>query len=285
MIVVGEGVPNELDLAPLIAFVAKGGRAVVLRQDRAPAGLPVPLSLVNKDSSICYRRAYGHPLLEGLSDPDLKYWRGDHLVTRKEYAKPVRGSFRCLLDSGTLKGLDCTPLIEIYQGKGSYVLSQLRLVGKWRTEPIAAGILKRLVSRSVVMPAPSVPELGLMASRDSRLPNLLAKLRVRCRRAADLSGMKGLLTEADAIDDRDVGRLLAFVQAGRRPLDPARHAEDPGSLRADRGNGAGSEAASSRVHRSLLPHHRASAAIGPVQRGGILEGAALLPRPRPRRLP
>jgi len=214
ILVIGESVPTQLDLSRLSPFVAKGGRVLVLRQDRAPAGLPVPLSLTNKDSSICYRRAHAHPLLRGLSDSDLKYWRGDHLVTKKEYAKPVRGSFRCLLDSGTLKGLDCTPLIEIHQGRGRYILSQLRLVGKWRTEPMAAEILRRLVSPSAVAPAPSVPKLGLMVSKGSRLPGLLEGLRVCYRGVADLSGLRALLAEADAIGDGDVKRLLAFVQAG-----------------------------------------------------------------------
>jgi len=216
-LIVGANAGVGIDLSPLSGFVQSGGRVVVLRQNTAPAGLPVSLTLANKDSSICYRRAYTHPLLRGLSDADFKYWRGDHLVSDREFIKPLTGSFRCVLDSGSLRGLQHTPLLELYRGNGAYVLCQLRLVEKWNREPMAAILLRRLVSPGVSSSVPDREELWTMVAANSGLPARLADLGVATRPAPSASQLapgQALLVEADAVDQDDIAGLKAFVQRG-----------------------------------------------------------------------
>ena len=42
-----------------------------------------------------------HPLFAGLGAADTSFWRGDHLVTRKEFVRPAgRGGLATLVVSG-----------------------------------------------------------------------------------------------------------------------------------------------------------------------------------------
>src|SRR5512139_1247041 len=87
-----------------------------------------------------------HPALRGVEAEDLKFWRGDHLVTTAEPPRPDAGGARAIIVSGSAAGIDHAPLLEQFIGSGCIILSQLRLVEKWSSEPTAARILANLLS-------------------------------------------------------------------------------------------------------------------------------------------
>ena len=128
----------------LTDFVAKGGRVLLLEQEAYPEGL-FGLALEDHRSTMTFPAAPGHPALAGIHEEDLKFWRGDHLVTMAEPSRPDSGSVTAIVVSGSVGGIDHAPLLERRLGAGCLVHSQLRLVEKFATEPTAARILGNLV--------------------------------------------------------------------------------------------------------------------------------------------
>jgi len=129
----------------ITAFLERGGRVLVLEQDVYPEGL-FNLSLTSHCSTMTYRARPGHPALRRLVYlDDLKFWRGDHLVTHNETPRPACGGAIPIVVSGSAAGLDHAPLLEIPVKRGCLVLSQLLLVGKFASEPAAARILGDLL--------------------------------------------------------------------------------------------------------------------------------------------
>ena len=133
------------------AFVARGGRLLVLRQDAFPEGL-FDVSLTRHASTMTFPLRSDHPALRGIvsaaapgTASDLKFWRGDHLVATDEVARPIAGPAVPIVVSGSDAGIDHAPLLERPSGRGCVVHSQLLLVDKFTTEPAAARILVNLV--------------------------------------------------------------------------------------------------------------------------------------------
>ncbi len=146
--VIGRIVPER---AALDAFLARGGRVLVLEQETYPEGL-FDLSLTSHCSTMTFPLATpplgaGYPALADCwpSRESLEFWRGDNLVTQHEPPRPAKGGAIPILVSGSAAGLDNAPLLERPTGRGCLVLSQLLLVKKFATEPISARILTNLL--------------------------------------------------------------------------------------------------------------------------------------------
>ncbi|MHB9038271.1 MAG: glycoside hydrolase family 2 TIM barrel-domain containing protein [Armatimonadota bacterium] len=135
-------------------FTSAGGFVVILEQKSFPAGL-LPVE-VAQDSDISLARfatttsilAPNHPVMDKLTDEDFRFWRGDHFLVRNALKKPLCGNFVPLLGNGNAStpAVDRTSLLEIRCGKGGYMLSQLLLVEKFETEPLASVVLANILN-------------------------------------------------------------------------------------------------------------------------------------------
>ena len=87
-----------------------------------------------------------HPVLEGITGRNLKYWEPDYAVCVNGYYKPSRGSFRIIADAGSTAGLDAAALLELRRGAGAYILAQMPLVEMSGEEPCADALLRNIVA-------------------------------------------------------------------------------------------------------------------------------------------
>ena len=149
LVVIGEGAldaASAAQTAKLEKFVNAGGRVLILAQTVTPGGLPVITKLEPREwVAQAFIRMGTHPILEGLSDWDLHFWAADRVVARGAYTKPEGGAALPLVDSGSDSGLEWTELLELYRGKGLYLLCQLPVVSKWNDEPMARELFARML--------------------------------------------------------------------------------------------------------------------------------------------
>jgi hypothetical protein len=151
VLVIGEGALEDTathhqQMAALAKFVEDGGRIVVLAQTVQPHGLPASTTMENREwVSQPYVRLPIHPVLEGVTSWDLHFWAADRVSARGSYSKPDGGAAIAIVDSGRETGLEWVQLMEMYRGKGLYLLCQLALVGKYDQEPMARELLARVL--------------------------------------------------------------------------------------------------------------------------------------------
>ncbi len=209
------------------AFVRAGGKVAILEQREAPDFLPVALTMATgRRATLAFARAGDHPLLAGLTDADLRWWADDHLVSVGAYRKPLRGNVLPLVDTGTPDGIVETPLLEEYDGRGSFVLCQLRLTEAAGTAPAAGRLWQNLLSYLAAPTGYRTPGASaLLARPDSPLRAMLDDSRLVCD---DLTGQldqldpaRYRLALADAAVAAEPGTaraLRAFAAAGGRVL-------------------------------------------------------------------
>jgi beta-galactosidase len=134
-------------------FTDRGGRILVLRQDRYPEGL-FAASLTKMHATMTFPQAVHHPILKGLDADDFRYWRGDHVVTGALLSRPAAGSLP-LVVAGSAAGLDACPLLLQETEGGCTVFCQFLLAEKIAVEPAAARILENLLEWLANYHAPS----------------------------------------------------------------------------------------------------------------------------------
>ncbi len=147
LLVIGENAldaTNEAHTASLGKFVAAGGRVLVLRQQVAPRGPGLKFEVREWASQVFWRMP-AHPLCAGLDPLALHFWQPDRSVGAGAYAKPTDGNFISLADSGSRLGMEWTHLLELYRGRGAWLLCQIPAVGRYDVEPMARELLARLV--------------------------------------------------------------------------------------------------------------------------------------------
>ena len=120
-------------------FLGRGGRVLVLRQESYPTGL-FDAGLTTQKSTMTFPLRSSHAALQGLTDDDLKFWRGDHMVAINELSRPSTGSAVSIVGSGSKTGIANVPVLERPVQRGTVIHSQLLLIDKIATEP-AAGLL------------------------------------------------------------------------------------------------------------------------------------------------
>jgi hypothetical protein len=147
LLVIGEealDTNNVAYTASLGRFVAAGGRVLVLRQQVAPYGPGLKLEPREWASQVFLRQP-NHPVLAGLDPLALHFWQPDRAVGLGAYAKPTSGNFVTLADSGSRVGMEWTHLLELYRGRGLWLLCQIPVAGRYNAEPMARELLARLV--------------------------------------------------------------------------------------------------------------------------------------------
>jgi len=198
----------------LVEFAARGGRVLVLRQEAYPAGL-FDVSLTDHASTMTFPVRPGHPALESVEPDDLKFWRGDHMVTSREPARPTSGASVPIVVSGSASGLDHAPLLERPIGRGAIVHCQLKLVEKFESEPTAARILANLL-RYLADYRPAARKTALAGGSDEYRA-YLRSLGLRfddlggAPAGADLSGYSLVVCRGDV---GEPGKLAAFLKQG-----------------------------------------------------------------------
>lgn len=212
-----ESAPGE----KLRRFVRGGGVLIVLEQDSYPPDM-LPASLEDYGCTIAFKRAEVGRLFEGIEEDDFKFWRGDNLVARKTLLKPVGGGFRPLVDTGGRGGLIHACVLEVLEGKGKYILSQLLIGEKLESEPVAGRFLVNLIryaaesvaeegERSAlgVMGERLIPDLERVGARYEKLsyvpsPHLYRTLLVD---GEELKGLEGKIEDMERFV-RDGGTLV-----------------------------------------------------------------------------
>jgi len=194
-VVIGESAldpASAKQTSALEAFVDAGGRVVVLAQTVLPQGLPVRTSLETREwSSQPFVRLPIHPVLTGITSWDLHFWAPDRVSARGAYNKPDGSAAIPLVDSGTDTGLEWVQMLEMYRGKGLYLLCQLPLVASWADEPMAREILARVVRYAAGRDAFRAPSqsLRIMAAEDGPVERRMQAVGVACERVAPDAGL------------------------------------------------------------------------------------------------
>jgi len=205
----------------LPAFVAAGGKVLVLAQSVLPDWLPCAVQVDRgRAATMSYPRHPGHPLLEGiaLDGRDLCWWRGDHLVSRGLLRKPQAGNFRIITEAGGRGGLLWSPLLELPSGRGCWLLCQYLADEKLGAEPVAQRLLQNMLSYAATYPPPaevravvlaSPPFAGYLASLGLAADRLAGKVN-----AEQLAQHNLLIADTAPLTTENAAALRAFVERG-----------------------------------------------------------------------
>ncbi len=136
----------------LAQYAQKGGRVLVLEQtDAASDWLPVQLG--TQSSTLAFPQIASHPILRGITADDLRWWRGDNLVSHHEPFRSALTGVRPLVVTGSARGVANAPLVEVRQGNGVWLICQLNVVSKLESEPMARILFERMLQYLAALPA------------------------------------------------------------------------------------------------------------------------------------
>ena len=157
-------------------FMLRGGWVLVLEQTNYPAWMPYDLRVTSFDASHAFPNA-AHPVMQGLTTNELRWWAGDHRVVTRALAAPSRGSFRVLAGIGSPSGLEYAAAVEMPVGSGGLLCAQWLVTERFDAEPLAGVLLQRMLDYC----APTAPHLalrpaGLVAESNSAPAVKLAEL-------------------------------------------------------------------------------------------------------------
>ena len=140
--IVGASDENAMWLA---RKVQEGGRVLVVEQTDEASGL-LPVQLSKQSSTMAFPHFPHHPITKGLSAEDLRWWRGDHIVSHYEPIRPHCAGMLPLVVTGSGTGVSHAPVVEVRQGNGVWLICQLKVVSKFETEPMARLMLQRMLN-------------------------------------------------------------------------------------------------------------------------------------------
>ncbi|HEX8235950.1 MAG TPA: carbohydrate-binding domain-containing protein [Abditibacteriaceae bacterium] len=144
----------EFETAPFLHFVRRGGRALILEQSSLDS-LGLELQLVEHASTMTFPLRRSHPILNGVTADDLKFWRGDHYVTRREIVRPATLGARAVTVSGGPGALAHAPIVEMPVGAGHVVVMQVLAGQKLNLEPVAQQLLQNALNYLSALPLPA----------------------------------------------------------------------------------------------------------------------------------
>ncbi len=178
----------ETNQQALSEYVAGGGCVLALT---APEGgyqwLPLELTPFDQPSTISFRRAKDSPVFANLNDEDLRMWATDNIIAPSMIVMPEGGNFRVIAQAGSRAGLNLTPLIQLYYGKGSYVLNTYDVPSRVRQEPAAALLLRNLIDWAGQLPQHTYAStLIVNADPNSTFQQSLKALRIDAQEAGSL---------------------------------------------------------------------------------------------------
>ncbi len=137
-------------------YAARGGRVLVLEQGHS---LFPGLAVERMPIEMAHLRDTAHPMLVGIAAAELRFFgddpfglpSSDSWVTLFPYVKPTDEHLvRALIDSSGgdfgVGGLTWAPVIEAHVGAGRVIATQLRVIDRIDTLPIADKLLRRALS-------------------------------------------------------------------------------------------------------------------------------------------
>lgn len=201
----------------LEGFIRNGGRALVLAQEVYPPYL-FPTDLSDHAATLAFVQRPDHPLLQGIRPEDLRFWRGDHLVSEHNPLRPRAEGCRPIVTAGSAQGLNYAPLLEWPRGRGTLLLCQLKLIEKFANEPIAARLLENAL-RYLITCQPEAKPVAVVG--DAAFQQALRRFHLRFEDVtatlaeADLSRYSLLLVHADVGPLLQTSeRIRGFVEQG-----------------------------------------------------------------------
>jgi hypothetical protein len=205
----------------LAEFVKNGGTVFVMQQSYYPEGM-LPASLTDHSSTITFKRAVDHEILKGIRDEDLRWWRGDQIVSVKDISKPTGGAFKAIIDSGGEAGLSYIPLMEVFSGKGRYILSQLSFTRE-HDEPIVPILFENIINYTLKPSAERVKagvtqgELGI--KRDIESVGAICDDLTQQLGSKSLSEYGVLILEGDSKEVlENLDEIKKFVNSGGKAI-------------------------------------------------------------------
>ncbi len=160
-LIIGEDLPSEPHgaIEGLATLVASGGKVIMLHQS-GKVGLGwLPVKFGRNEGvrhTYCFARDWANPLLVDLDDSLLRLWSPSHVVANDSYYKSTARNVIPVIDAGgpSGSGLNYAPMVEVTSdatdfrgnGKGSWVLCQLDVVGKADVHPGARRLLRNILN-------------------------------------------------------------------------------------------------------------------------------------------
>ena len=126
-------------------YAAQGGWVLVLEQTNYPSFLPSEARLQSFDASFAFPNP-DHPVMQGMTQNDLRWWANDHRLVAQALAMPSRGNFRSLAAIGSKSGMEYATAVEFPIGSGGILCSQWLLTSRFDVEPLAGVLLQRLLN-------------------------------------------------------------------------------------------------------------------------------------------
>lgn len=196
LLIVGQAALQSAAPAPDITRVRDGLKVLLFEQTAEALEKRFGFRVAEYGLRRVFPRVPDHPLLAGIGAEQLRDWRGEAMLQpsrltvemRPRYGatvqwcdlpvtriwrcgnrgnvasvlieKPARGDFLPILDGGY--ALQYSPLLEFREGRGVMLFSQLDLVGRTETDPVAEQLTQNLLRYlSTWQPAPSKRALYL----------------------------------------------------------------------------------------------------------------------------
>jgi hypothetical protein len=165
----------------LAAFVRDGGTVLTLGESSWPEeGFGTNTVFAEAPANHAWVRSPGHPLLDGITDQDLGFWGAEEWVNHHVFIKPVKNQgtvWRTLVDVGAREGLHGAALVEIFEGRGRYILNQLNLHHA-EDIPGAKAVLGALL-RQLTVPVVERVAVSQMLDDDDPVLKQLGNMRIR----------------------------------------------------------------------------------------------------------
>jgi hypothetical protein len=158
--------------------VTEGLSILFLEQDFLPDQFVLPLAFSSEKSRRARGLAHGHPLFDNLREGDLENWRGDGVIARSLLEKPQNGNFLVLVDEPpTANGRDSRGalVLEIPHGKGRMLFSQVLLIEKYDSEPVAGILLENIIRYGLTSRDP-YKNVALFGREQNHLFNFIKEL-------------------------------------------------------------------------------------------------------------
>lgn len=223
-LIIGENAGQSDDPAARRAmsdFVERGGRVLLLAQEKPPTVLPFSLVPTQLVSSRMWSFCPGDAVLRDLAGEDFANWFPLHRTGGNFYLKPESGGFRTLLESGGPQGMVYSGLLERPVGAGLVIASQLDLIANLDRNPIAAKLWRNLLACLAQRP-PEPSKVGFWGDVDGAFYRQIAKLGAELpvvHSPADLKSLNVVILDGGAtLAEVDTRALRDFVTAGGRLL-------------------------------------------------------------------
>jgi hypothetical protein len=174
----------DFNTTGFLDFIKKGGKAVILEQNSLDR-FGFNLKLEPKASTMTFALNKNHPILKGLQENDLKFWRGDNYVTNFEISRPASGGAKAIVVSGGNQGLEHCAILEQPFGKGNVLFLQVLTTAKFNSEPASRKILQNSID--YLAAKNSKENKTLVLSEDEKFTDAIARIGVSYGIAQDIN--------------------------------------------------------------------------------------------------